>query len=189
MYISQTGALEIHVRKVTAKKFHPARLSFGQVRSGENGFRHVRIPEISSPKVCTAGKVCAGESRFSEVGSFEVDVSKDSAAKVYAGQISVGKVRAGQVCSCSAFFTAEKAFVRFQDFRKRFSVVFDAFRFSESHWSARHRKCLENSLLDVAVTRNSAGLTRGRNRGSSLRPRGLRRQRIDHPLGHVFAPP
>jgi len=123
------GRAGIYVRKVTAKKFHPARLSFGQVRAGKNCFRHVRIPEISSPKVCAAGKVCAGEPRFSEVGSFEVDVSKDSAAKVHAGQISVRKVRAGQVGPRAAILAAEKAFVRFQNFCERFSVVLDTFGF------------------------------------------------------------
>src|SRR5260370_22308844 len=42
-------------------------------------------------------------------------------------------MRAGQVGSRSAILASEKALVRFQDFRKRFSVVLDAFRFSESH--------------------------------------------------------
>src|SRR5207245_10817244 len=99
-----------------------------------------------------------------------------------------GKIRAAQVSSRTALFAAEKALVRFQHFRELFSVVLDAFRFSESHALSAIEDYQTHSLLDVAVARNSAGSAVGRNRRISLRWRGLRPQRINHSLRDVFAP-
>src|SRR5260370_42520980 len=66
-------------------------------------------------------------------------------------------MRAGQVGSRSAILASEKALVRFQDFRKRFSVVLDAFRFSESH--------VQSGVEDITPIFYSMWRTRGNPRG------------------------
>src|SRR5208282_4126232 len=80
-----------------------------------------------------AGQIRTRQLRLAQVRSFKISSAQNRSAQINALQISAGKIGASQVRARSAFFPTEEQRVRLNNVHQPLAVVFDAFRFSQSH--------------------------------------------------------